>query len=115
MENTTQLNMRHIQEPREYDDLEDTDTELEHGPQTTEKYLEESETDERDQIENPTKSNMKKIQEPRGDDYLVDTDTDMEHGPAHDTKEVEIQLTKILLLWLLKIDKIKKLMMKNRL
>ena len=50
--------MRNIQEPREDENIEDTDTELEHGPQTIFLKLEKSETDERDQIENPTKSNM---------------------------------------------------------
>ena len=38
--------------------------------------LEESETDERHQIENLIISNMRKIKEPRGDDDLVDTDTE---------------------------------------
>ena len=33
--------MINIQEPRKYEDLEDTDTELEHGPQEIEKDLEE--------------------------------------------------------------------------
>ena len=32
IENTTKLNMSNINEPREYDDLVDTDTDLEHGP-----------------------------------------------------------------------------------
>ena len=36
-ENPTKLNMSNIQEPREDDHLEDTDTDLEHGPQTIEK------------------------------------------------------------------------------
>ena len=54
--------MRNVQEPREDDHLEDTGIDLEHGPQTIENYLEESETDERYQIENPIISNMSKIQ-----------------------------------------------------
>ena len=84
--------MRNIKEPREDDDLQDTDTNMEHGPQSIEKDLEEPETDERYQIENPTKSNMSKIQEPRGDEDIVDTDAEPEHVPVHDTKEVEISI-----------------------
>ena len=33
IENPQKLNMRNIQEPREDENIEDTDTELEHGPQ----------------------------------------------------------------------------------
>ena len=47
--------MINIQEPREDKNIEDTDYELEHGTQTIENDLEESETDERDQVKNPTK------------------------------------------------------------
>ena len=43
--------------------------------------LEESETDERDQIENRTKLNMRNVHEPRENENLEDTDIDMEYGP----------------------------------
>ena len=56
--------------------------------------LEESETDERDQIENSTKLNMSNNQELRDYDDLVDTDTELEHGPVHDTEEVEKTINK---------------------
>ena len=40
--------------------------------------LEESETDESDQIENPIKLNMSNIQEPREDENIEDADTDID-------------------------------------
>ena len=56
--------------------------------------LEESETDERDQIENPTKLNMSNNQELRYYDNLVDTDTELEHGTVNDTEEVGKSINK---------------------
>ena len=40
-------------------------------------------------------SNIQKLQE---DENLEDIDAELEHSPIHDTKEVEILLTKMLLL-----------------
>ena len=86
--------MSNIQELREDDYLEDIDTDLEHGTQENEMDSEESETNERDQIENPTKLNMCNIQELSEDEDLEDTDTDLEHGTVHDTKEVDKMINK---------------------
>ena len=86
--------MSRVQETREDDHIEDTGTEMEHDPQTIEKDLEESENDERHQIENKSIWNMRKIKEPRGDDDLVDTDTESENGPVRDTKEVANTINK---------------------
>ena len=86
--------MSNIQELREDDYLEDIDTDLEHGTQENEMDSEESETNERDQIENPTKLNMCNIKELSEDEDLEDTDTDLEHGPVHDTKEADKMINK---------------------
>ena len=50
IENPTKLNMINIQEIRKYKDLTDTDTDQKHVLQKIVKDLEESETDETDQI-----------------------------------------------------------------
>ena len=75
--------------------------------------LEKSDTDERYQIENPTKLNVNNIQELRECEDIEYNDTDLDHGPVHDTENAENMINKMLLLRLLKIDKIKKLMMKK--
>ena len=55
--------------------------------------LEESETDESDQIENPIKLNMSNIQEPREDENIEDADTDIDQDSQtieHYLEESEI-------------------------
>ena len=75
-------------------------------------YLEESETDERDQIEIPTRLNMSNIQELMEDEDLVDTDTDLEHGPVHDTEKVENTINQNVNTMIAENRQDKKLMMK---